>query len=91
MANFYTDNEDLQFYLQFLDLSDMIKLRENDFEDAEKYDYAPENVEDALDNYKRFLHISGDIAGNYLAPRSMQNDRDGVQPSFVVVDSKSIA
>ena len=50
MANFFKDNPDLQFSLEHLDLSEAVALREDNYRDAEKYEGAPVNFQDALDN-----------------------------------------
>ena len=52
MSNFFTDNPDLMFTLKNLDMEEIVALRENDYKQAEQFDYAPENYEDAMDNYK---------------------------------------
>ena len=40
MANFYTDNKDLQFTLKNLDLAEAVGLREKNYSEAEKFDHA---------------------------------------------------
>ncbi|MBW2184646.1 MAG: acyl-CoA dehydrogenase, partial [Deltaproteobacteria bacterium] len=72
MENFYKDNEDIQFFFTHLDWSRIVTLQEQNFQDRERYDYAPENTEDAVDNYKRVLSVLGEIAAEYIAPRSEQ-------------------
>jgi alkylation response protein AidB-like acyl-CoA dehydrogenase len=77
MENFYKDNEDIQFFLTHLDWSRIVPLQEQDFQDRDHYDYAPENTEDAVDNYKKVLSVLGEIAAEYIAPRSEQVDLGG--------------
>ncbi|MCX5673643.1 MAG: acyl-CoA dehydrogenase family protein [Planctomycetota bacterium] len=77
MANFYADNGDIQFHLDHMDLEPLVRLREPDFEDAAVYDYAPADVADAVDNYRRVLDLVGGIAGDTIAPLSPQIDTDG--------------
>ena len=77
MANFYADNGDIQFHLDHLDLEPIVRLREPDFEDAAVYDYAPADVADAIDNYRRVLDLVGGIAGDTIAPLSPQIDAEG--------------
>lgn len=84
MANFFTDNEDLQFLFGHLDLAELARVQEDDFVHAGKPDgqgceYAPRDAADAIDNYKRILTIVGDVAGNQIAPRAEQVDREGNQ------------
>ncbi len=77
MANFYADNADIRFHLDHMDLDRLVRLRERDFEEAAQYDYAPTDVADALDNYRRTMDLVGDIAGNVIAPLSPDIDTDG--------------
>src|SRR5690606_38974114 len=50
MPNFVTDNSDIQFYVKNLDLKEIVEIGEDNFEDAKKYNYAPHNYEDAMEN-----------------------------------------
>ena len=79
MPNFFTDNKDLVFQLETMDLEDIAKLTENDYADAGQYDYAPKNYTDAKDNYKKVLEIAGDLAGNIIAPLAPEVDEEGAQ------------
>ena len=77
MENLYQDNEDIQFFFKHLDWSRIVNLRELDFKDKERYDYAPENLADAIDSYERVLKVTGEIAAEYSAPRSEEVDCNG--------------
>lgn len=77
MANFFEDNTDIQAYLDHPLLKEIVRLREGDFDEAEEYPYAPENVEDALDNYRRTLSLVGEICGDFVAPRAEDVDLEG--------------
>ncbi|MBR2363589.1 MAG: acyl-CoA dehydrogenase family protein [Lentisphaeria bacterium] len=77
MSNFYTDNADLVFTLKNLDFEEVVTLRENGFKEADKWDYAPTDYADAMDNYDRVLAVVGEIAGERIAPRSRQVDEEG--------------
>lgn len=66
MANYYTDNEALRFQLNHPLMDKIVKLKENDFADKDKYDYAPQDFRDAMDNYDRVLDVVGEIAGDVL-------------------------
>ena len=63
MTNFYVDNSDIQFHLEHLNLEPLVLLREPNFEDAAKFDFAPTDFPDAMDNYRRVLDLVGEIAG----------------------------
>lgn len=77
MSNFYTDNADLQATLRRLDLARIVRLREDDFQEAEDFSYAPRDHEDAIDSYERALTIVGEIAGEFIEPRAEAVDRAG--------------
>ncbi|MFO7800904.1 MAG: acyl-CoA dehydrogenase family protein [Desulfovermiculus sp.] len=77
MSNYYQDNADISFYLQHMDLEQVVRLKEEDFADHGVFAHAPQDVPDALDNYHRVLDIVGHIAGDYVAPRAEDVDREG--------------
>ena len=47
MANFYTDNEDIKFHLGHPLMEKIVALKERNFTEAEQYDNAPRDFEDA--------------------------------------------
>lgn len=69
MANFYTDNPDLKHHLTHPLMEKIVALKERNYTDAEKYDYAPLNYEDAQDSYDKVLEIVGEICGDIIAPQ----------------------
>lgn len=77
MANFYTDNPDLKF--QFLNplMNKIISLKENDFRDFGKYDYAPADSKDAIDSYSRVMEIMGEICADIIAENAESVDHEG--------------
>ena len=79
MANFFLDNEDLLFLFDHLDLASVAAVQEDDFTRATGpgSEYAPRDVADALDNYRRILRIVGDVSANHIAPRSEDVDLEG--------------
>ena len=77
MANFFTDNQDLLFQFDRLNLREVVDFYEDNYKQSEKFNYAPVNYEDAIENFKRILEITGDIAANYIAPRSAGIDDEG--------------
>ncbi|MFW6107997.1 MAG: acyl-CoA dehydrogenase family protein, partial [bacterium] len=48
--------------------------REDGFAEADEYDYAPTDHEDAVDNYRRVLSLLGDLCGNFIEPRAEDVD-----------------
>ncbi|MCM1032924.1 MAG: acyl-CoA dehydrogenase family protein [Odoribacter sp.] len=77
MANFYTDNPDLRHHLNHPMMRKIVELKERNFTDAEKYDYAPLDFEDAMDNYERVLQIVGDLCGGLIAENAEDVDHQG--------------
>ena len=77
MANFFTDNKDLQYHLSHPLMQRIIELKERNFADAALYDYAPHSVEDALDSYRRVLEIVGEVCGDVIAVNAESVDHEG--------------
>ncbi len=77
MANFFSDNRDLEFTLNNLDLNEAVTLRENNYKFAEEFETAPTDYADALDNFNRVLSVVGEICGDNIEPRSRTVDREG--------------
>nr|AGS51678.1 acyl-CoA dehydrogenase [uncultured bacterium contig00026] len=77
MENFLTDNEDILFHLDHLDLDRIIKMKEDNFEQAKEFAHAPKDIEDAKDSYRRILSIIGEIGGEYMAPNAPAVDESG--------------
>ncbi len=77
MDNFYTDNKDLKFHLDHPLMKKIVQLKESDFSDSGRYDYAPLDYEDAVDNYDKVLEIVGDICANVIDPNAESVDNEG--------------
>ncbi len=77
MANFYNDNDSLKHYLNHPMMEKIVDLKERNFADADKYDYAPQNFEDAMDSYDRVLEIVGDICANVIEENAEDVDHEG--------------
>jgi alkylation response protein AidB-like acyl-CoA dehydrogenase len=77
MANFYTDNPDLKHHLNHPLMRKIVELKERNYTDAEKYDYAPFNFEDAMDSYDKVLEIVGEICGTTIADNAESVDHQG--------------
>ena len=77
MANFYTDSPELKHYLNHPLMKRVVELRERDFEEKDQYAYAPQDLEDAMDNYDKVLEIIGGICGNIIAPNAESVDHEG--------------
>lgn len=77
MANFYTDNPDLKHHLSHPLMQKIVELKERNYTDAEKFDYAPIDFEDAMDSYDRVLEIVGEICGGVIADNAEDVDHQG--------------
>jgi alkylation response protein AidB-like acyl-CoA dehydrogenase len=77
MANFYRDNNDIQFLFRHIDLGQAAEFCENGFQFANEFDSAPANAEEAIVNYDMVLDSMGQLCGDFIAPRSEDVDRQG--------------
>ncbi|MCC8062836.1 MAG: acyl-CoA dehydrogenase family protein, partial [Rikenellaceae bacterium] len=77
MANFFSDNKDIQFHLDHPLMKKIVDLKEQGFRDKGTYDYAPVDYEDAIDSYKKVLEIVGDVAANTIAVNADSVDKEG--------------
>jgi alkylation response protein AidB-like acyl-CoA dehydrogenase len=79
MPNYFTENSDMQFNFQNLDLKEVVEIAEDNFEQAKEFNYAPISYDDAIENYRKVLEIVGDIAGNFIAERAAAVDEEGAK------------
>jgi 3-(methylthio)propanoyl-CoA dehydrogenase len=86
MPNFFTENHDIQFHFDRLNLEEIVKMIEDNYEESKKFNYAPINYEDAIENYRKVLEVVGDISGNFIAPRAADVDLEGAQYNDGKVD-----
>lgn len=77
MANFYTDNEDIQFLFKHIDLGKPAAICEEGFKFAGEFDYAPADANEAIRNYELVLESMGQLSGDFIAPRAEDVDREG--------------
>lgn len=80
MANFFTDNTDIQFQFNNLftdDMKEIVRLFEENYKEAGHFNYAPVSFEDAMENYRAVLEVVGDLAANSIEPRAMGVDEQG--------------
>ncbi len=75
--NFFSDNPDLQFRLEQIDLREALDLKEHGYTEAAVYPGAPRNYADAKDNYAIILGVMGEICGERIAPRAAEADEEG--------------
>jgi alkylation response protein AidB-like acyl-CoA dehydrogenase len=77
--NFFTDNRDLQYQLERLDLRTVVDILENGYRYSAEYPGAPRNYDDAKDNWQILLTVLGDICANHVAPRAAEAAEEGAQ------------
>jgi alkylation response protein AidB-like acyl-CoA dehydrogenase len=77
MANYYTDHPEIGFHLEHPLMRRIVELKERNFADKDQFDDAPVNYEDAIENYKRLLEITGDVTANIIEPNSESVDLEG--------------
>jgi alkylation response protein AidB-like acyl-CoA dehydrogenase len=76
-GNFFSDNLDLQFQLDNLDLEEVVDVLEDGYRYRGEYAAAPRNYRDAMDNCRVLLNILGEICANEVAPRAAEADEQG--------------
>jgi alkylation response protein AidB-like acyl-CoA dehydrogenase len=77
-SNFFTDNTDLVYHLDRLDIKEAVDILENGYRNSTQYPGAPRNYEDAKDSYRLILSTLGEIAANAIEPRAAEADEQGV-------------
>jgi hypothetical protein len=83
LANFFDDNDDLQFYFdRGIDWEPLVRLLEHDFQAPESY----ENLDEARDTYRDILTMVGEFAADEIAPVSTAIDREGAH----MVDGEAV-
>ena len=92
MANYYTDHPEIAFHLNHPLMKRVVDLKERNYEDKDKFDDAPINYDDAIENYKRILDITGDIAANIIEPNSESVDLEGphLENNRMIYASKTV-
>lgn len=77
MANYYTDHPEIEFHLDHPLMKRIVELKEKGYADKNQFADAPVCYEDAIENYKRVLDITGDVAANIIEPNSESVDLEG--------------
>ena len=77
MANYYTDHPEIEFHLNHPLMKRVVDLKERNYAEKDQFEDAPVNYEDAIENDKRWLEITGDVAANIIEPNSEDVDLEG--------------
>ena len=76
MANFYDDNDDLQYYYKDgLDWAALTGVLEGDFKDPE----GPKSHAEAMESYRDTLALVGSFIGDQIAPHVAKIDKAGLE------------
>jgi len=79
MANFFEDNQEIQFRFEHMDLAGIAEMMEDGFKYAAEFDYAPRTASEAVDNYRRVLSSLGQLCAEFIEPRAEGVDRTGAR------------
>ena len=74
--NFFQDNNDIKFLLDYFDMKELAAIQERETPNGQA-DYLPRSLDDSVDNYRRVLEITGQIAAETLAPSAETVDAEG--------------
>ena len=77
MANYYSDHPEIAFHLNHPLMERIVELKEKNYEDKAKFEDAPVDYNDAIENYKQILDITGDVEANIIEPNSESVDLEG--------------
>ena len=75
--NNYKDTPELEARMHSPLMERIVELKENFYAESGKYDYAPQDFEDAMDNYSRVLELTGSVCDEVIAPNAESVDREG--------------
>ena len=77
MANYYSDHKEIEFHLSHPLMKRIVDLKEKGYEDKDKFEDAPVDYQDAIENYNQILEITGDVAANIIEPNAESVDLEG--------------
>ena len=75
--NNYKDTPELKARMHSPLMERIVELKENFYAEAGKYDYAPADFADAMDNFDRVLELTGSVCDDVIAPNAESVDREG--------------
>ena len=77
MANYYSDHPEIGFHLEHPLMQRLVELKEKGYADKDKFEDAPVDYADAIENYRQILDITGDVAANIIEPNAESVDLEG--------------
>ena len=75
--NNYKDTPELKARMNSPLMERIVELKENFYSEADKYDYAPADFADAMDNFDRVLELTGSVCDEVIAHNAESVDREG--------------
>ncbi len=76
MANFFKDNEDLQYYMrEGIDWEPLVRLTEFDYRAKDAF----KDPKEAVEFYREIAEMVGEFTANEIAPHAAKIDREGVE------------
>ena len=75
--NKYKDTPELSARMHSPLMERIVELKENFYSEAGKYDFAPSDLADAMDNFDRVLELTGSVCDEVIAPNAESVDREG--------------
>ena len=75
--NNYKDTPELKARMNSPLMERIVELKENFYTEADKYDYAPADFADAMDNFERVLELTGSVCDEVIAPNAESVDHEG--------------
>ena len=75
--NNYKDTPELSARMHSPLMERIVELKENFYSEAGKFDYAPADFADAMDNFDRVLELTGSVCDEVIAPNAESVDREG--------------
>ncbi len=79
MENFFTENRELQWYFDNMDLDEIITSLEDGFTQTDRFQDAPESCADARAGYRDVLGLIGAITAREIAPLAPEVDKEGAR------------
>jgi alkylation response protein AidB-like acyl-CoA dehydrogenase len=77
MANFFKDNDDLQYYFdKGIDWESLVRITEHDFADADGEGFS--TTEEAIDFYRDIIEMFGQFTAEEIKPYEREIDEKGV-------------
>lgn len=76
MANYFLDTPELKYHLNHPLMKKIVDLKERNYDECDKYDYAVQNFDDAMDSYHQVLEIAGEICADIIAQNAESVDTE---------------